>query len=323
MGSPLFAITIDTEEDNWGEYTRPSYTVENLRRIPRLQELFERRGVRPTYLISYPVATSPLGVDVLGPYQQRGACEIGTHPHPWNTPPIDEDRTPYTSFICNLPDDLQRRKITTLTDVITRQFGVRPTSYRSGRWGFSTSVARTLIDLGYLVDTSLYPGWNWGPEGPDFTAESTRPFVYRSSAGELLEVPASTGFVQTENQAVGRAYARLRAAPGGGRVLGVLHRLRALNYVCVSPETNGLRDMTRFATALLRRGAPVINFFFHSPTLLEGMTPFTRTPGDVEAFVERIDRFIEFAHQAGLQPVTMSQLSAENVRASASPSRAA
>jgi hypothetical protein len=90
-------VTVDTEEDNWGEFTRPSYTVENLGRLPRVQELFTRHGVRATYLISYPVASSACGVKILGRFREQGLCEIGAHPHSFSTPPFEEDRTEFNS----------------------------------------------------------------------------------------------------------------------------------------------------------------------------------------------------------------------------------
>lgn len=105
-----FTVTIDTEEDNWGEYDRESYSIENIRRIPRLQQIFDDRGVRPTYLITHPVASSRLGVDTLAHLQDEGRCEVGTHPHPWNTPPLEEPRTPRNSYINNLDSDLQFRR---------------------------------------------------------------------------------------------------------------------------------------------------------------------------------------------------------------------
>src|SRR5215510_14611103 len=114
-------VTIDTEEDNWGEFARDSFTVENISRIPRLHELFMRRGVRPTYLVSYPVVTDPKSVDILGGYRNAGQCEIGTHPHPWNTPPVVDERNQINSYMCNLPAALQNRKIQTLTDTIAEK----------------------------------------------------------------------------------------------------------------------------------------------------------------------------------------------------------
>jgi hypothetical protein len=318
-----FVVTIDTEEDNWGEYARQDYTVENIRRIPALQEVFARYDVRPTYLISYPVATSPMAIDILGSLRVQGHCEIGTHPHPWNTPPVEEDRTPFNSFISHLPSALQYRKIETLTTVIERNFGVRPASYRSGRWGFDEGVAANLIRLGYMVDTSVSPTWTWQPDGgPDFSQCSIDPFLYRLDAspgaagGSLLEVPATIDFVQSPRRFAHTASRSVRRLPLGNKIAAALARLRVLNHISVSPEIDSAPDMVRLARALLRRGTSVINMFFHSPTLLEGCSPFVRTSSDYQIFMSRLDAFLAFARSAGLQSLTMSELTAERARAS-------
>ena len=308
-------VTIDTEEDNWGELHRPSYTVENIARIPRLQDLFLRRAVRPTYLISYPVATSKSGIEILGRYRDEGLCEIGAHPHPWNTPPLEEDRTQVNSFICNLPPSLQYEKIRTLTDTIAANFGARPTSYRSGRWGFNDEVARNLLRLEYTVDTSIFPAWDWGPDGPDFRTYSHEPYLYRSSvepvtSKPLLEVPATVGLLQGTGALTRTAYHGIRRLPLGERVLAVLRRMGVLTHVCLSPEVESAANMIRLATRVMERGGTVVNVFFHSPTLLEGRTPFVRTSAELEDFIARIDAFLVFAQSAGLRPATMSELTA-------------
>lgn len=315
------AVTIDTEEDNWGEYDRAAYTVENLRRIPQLQQLFNARGVRPTYLISYPVAASSVGVDVLASLARQGLCEIGTHPHPWNTPPIEEERTPYNSFIHHLPPDLQYRKLKTLHDAIVANFGVVPTTYRSGRWGFSEDVARHLIRLRYTVDTSISPGFDWRQyEGPDYSEWPCEPFVYRMHANggaSLLEVPATIDFVQRPRDLASTMYRAIRSSiPGGNRLLGLLGRVGLLNLVSISPEIDTLPRMIRLAKAMQKRGAQVVNMFFHSPTLLEGCSPYVATAGQLKAFIERVDGFLAFAQTAGMQPVTMSELPTAGIGAS-------
>jgi hypothetical protein len=316
-------VTIDTEEDNWGEYARKSYSVENIRRIPGLQRIFDRHGVRPTYLVSYPVATSSWAVETLGRYRDAGLCEIGAHPHPWNTPPIEEERTPSNSFIHHLPVDLQYRKIACLHQAIRTYFGIAPRSYRSGRWGFDENIARHLIHLGYAVDTSLSPAIDWSEYGgPDYSDQDLRPFVYEQAAsqdsagGRLLELPATIDFVQVPPRAVRVAYwAMHRRGPLGRKVLASFSRMGALNHVCLSPEIHDAEQMIRLTNALMRRHVPVVNMFFHSPSLLAGCSPFVRTSADAVDFVNRIDRFLSFAARAGLQPVSISELTAVEVGA--------
>jgi hypothetical protein len=320
----FLTITIDTEEDNWGEYDRPLFSVENIQRVPGLQEVFAAYGVRPTYLITYPVATSRPGIEILGQYRADGLCEIGTHLHPWNTPPIEEERTAANSFVNHLPASLQFRKLTTLHETIAANFGVTPTSFRSGRWGFSDDVARHLIRLGYRVDTSISPAIDWREYGgPDYSRSSPEPFVYRldalneSSGGSLLEVPATVDFLQAPRHLASAAYRSIKSrVPFGGKVLAALDRLGALNRVSISPELDDAPRMIRLTKVLLERGAKIINMFFHSPTLLERCSPYVRTPADASAFLARIERFLAFAQSAGLRSITMSELTAAAVGAS-------
>ena len=308
-------ITIDTEEDNWGEYARRAFSVQNVGRIPELQQIFAANGVRPTYLITYPIATSERAIDVLGTCQREGSCEIGTHLHAWNTPPVEEELTAANSFVNRLPSSLQFRKLKTLHDTITNNFGVAPTSFRSGRWGFSDEVARHLIRLQYRVDTSISAMLDWQEYGgPDYSHVSGNAFLYRTAAtldapaSTLLEVPATVGFLQGD-VAASTAYRTIRTTlPFGGKVLAGLDRLRILNRISISPELDDPSRMIRLTKALIRRNAPVINMFFHSPSLLEGCSPYVRTRQDATAFLAKIDQFLRFARGAGLSSKTLSEL---------------
>lgn len=264
-------------------------------------------------------------VAILDRYKRAGACEIGTHLHPWNTPPCTEERNERNSFTSNLPSNLQYEKIKSLHEAIAQNFGTPPTTYRSGRWGFNEDVAKNLIRLGYRIDTSIYPMWDWSSAGgPDYRRCSYQPFVYRTeagahgAAGSLLEVPATVDFLQRRRSAAASAFWTIkRWMPAPDKVLAVLGKLGVTNLVCLSPELSRASDMIRLATSLLARGAGVVNLFFHSPSLLPGCSPFVRTEGDADAFLARIDEFLRFAQAAGLTTATMAELTAEKVGASA------
>jgi len=316
-------ITIDTEEDNWGEYARDRYTVENLARLPRLQRIFDRHGVRPTYLISHPVAASDTAVEILGGFHEAGQCEIGAHCHPWNTPPLDEERNAMNSFITRLPAELQYKKLAHLHQTIIQNFGVVPRSFRSGRWGFGDSIAQHLIKLGYSVDSSVSPAMDWSEYGgPDYSSCNLQPYIYEMEAatgvtgGRLLELPATVDFLQGPDAIARPAYWTLnRNVTFGREVLAALRRLRAINHVCLSPELDEASEMIRLTKALMRREQPVVNMFFHSPSLLEGCSPFVQTAAEVESFFDSIETFVGFAVDAGLRPVTLSELDAAQVGA--------
>ena len=59
-------VGIDTEGDNqWDAAARANQQFENIYALPRLHALFARHGVRPTYVITYPVASDARSADVL------------------------------------------------------------------------------------------------------------------------------------------------------------------------------------------------------------------------------------------------------------------
>jgi hypothetical protein len=229
---------------------------------------------------------------------------------------VEEDRSPFNSYLSHLPAGLQFRKLATLHATIRENYGVTPTSYRSGRWASSDDVIRNVVRLGYRVDSSISARCDWRAYlGPDYSNVSHEPFVYQvenasgDELGRLLEVPATADFVQSSGQLAGSVYRAIGNAPQGKRILALLDRARVLNHVALSPELSDASRMIRLARALWSRGTKVLNMYFHSPTLLPGATPFVRTEGDALGFVERIERFLEFARSAGVRPVTLSELS--------------
>lgn len=313
-------ITIDTEEDNWGQYHNDAFTTKNIERIPFLQEIFDKHGITPTYLITYPVASDGTSIGILKSIVSGGRCEIGAHPHSWNTPPFLEDREEKTSFINNLPPNLQYLKIRTLTERIMENFGTRPTSYRSGRWGFGREVARNLRKLGYRVDSSMTPFTDWRDYGgPDFSdvepgiwaipAEQGEGGFGENPNGDIIEVTPTIGFLQRDF----RRSQRLRKAISRSflshlSLLGAMNRLRLLNLVWLSPEMSGSPEMISLARRMMSSGHTILNFFFHSTSLLEGTTPFVNTKEEAKEFMRRIEEFSRFAKGEGFRPMTLSEV---------------
>ena len=78
-------VTIDTEEEScWdGRFRAEGNTVENIARLPQLQQTFDELGIRPTYLVDYPVLDDAASVEIIGRMAETGLCELGTHLHPW------------------------------------------------------------------------------------------------------------------------------------------------------------------------------------------------------------------------------------------------
>ena len=154
-------VTVDVEEDQWGIVPHCHATARNVYRLPTLQKLLNEFGIVPTYLLTYPVVRDPHAVGILREIFDAGECEIGTHCHPWNTPPYEEPLNKQNSMLCNLPATLQFEKLQRLHEAIQNNFETAPVAFRSGRWGFDAEVARNIVRLGYRIDTSMTPYTSW------------------------------------------------------------------------------------------------------------------------------------------------------------------
>ena len=323
-------ITIDTEEEGlWGgNYRSTGNTVENVRAgVGRFQELCDRFNIPPTYVIDAPVVQDAESVALLRTIQDDGRCEVGTHVHPWCNPPIDPAWDDCTSFLCNLPETLQRDKIAWLTDEIENKFGRRPTSFRAGRYGFDIAGARILSELGYKVDSSVIPYSNFNAEGgPNFEYAPYTPYFVGDddlrqpcAEGTLLEVPVSVGFNRTDFH---RAWAIREFAMKPWlrrmRSVGILDRLGIVRRIKCSPEQAGARDMRQLVNAYLAQNAPVMVMLFHSTSLVAGQSPYVKTAERLEQFFADLAEVFEYClAQRGMVPATLSGFADEYARADA------
>ena len=171
-------VGIDTEGDNqWDAAARMHQTFENIYALPRLHALFARHGVRPTYVITHPVATDPRGAAVLRELLVGGDCEIGAHHHVWETPPCTLDDIQRHAYASTLPRQQFEDQLAALTGAIESAVGVRPVSYRSGRFGFSADHVAALEAQGYLVESSVAPLFYEAHKGgPEFVEAPLTPY---------------------------------------------------------------------------------------------------------------------------------------------------
>src|SRR5665213_1187124 len=319
-----FFITIDTEEDDWGEYRSSGFSVANIEIIPRLQTLFERYGAVPTYLITYPVVTSATARSVFLEILARNRCEIGAHCHPWNTPPFEEEINARNSMICNLPYSTVIKKVTVLKSTIAESLGVTPRCFRSGRWGFGPNVAAAIYELGFRIDTSVTPFVDWTEyAGPDyreapFLSYQFNPPAIQSAApnGRLLEVPPTIGFLQT-NYELCRRVIKWRRLASRLRLMGALEKFGLLNLRWLSPELSSGDEMVALAKTALSARATHLNMTFHSTSLLPGKSPYVSTQAALESFLGNIETMLKFAANEGFVFLPLSAALENNSPASA------
>ena len=314
-------VTIDVEEDNWARYSATENPVENIERIPDLQKLFDEFGVKPTYLVTYPVATNPRSLEILKRILDDGKCEIGMHCHPCNTPPYDEREEIHErdTMLCNLDKELVHLKLSRLHETICRNFGVVPMSFRAGRWGLGPGVVHSIGRLGYRVDTSVTPFMSWEDcQGPDFSHwEPERCRFKAEEFGHMdgneapLEVPVTIGFLQPHFRSCSRVLKSIeKPLLKKLHMTGILGRLRLVNKVWLSPELTGPELMIKLARRIEKKGYSCLNMTFHSTSLLNGFSPFVKTREDEHRFLKTIRTFLTFARAAGWESTTLSQFEA-------------
>jgi hypothetical protein len=295
-GAPAVLMGIDTEaDDQWSAQGRQQMSVRNAERLPALQELCDRVGVRPTYLVTHEMATGETSADVLRGLHAQGRCEIGTHLHPWSSPPFRPQDLAGHTYPHRLPPELLERQLTELTDTIATRLGVRPTTYRAGRNGFDAGTLPVLERLGYTVDTSVDPLFNERRKGGMvFAGAPSQPYrpsyddVRRPGTARILEVPITAATLPSLPKRVESLYTRLPPL----RWRAALRRL-GLRPVWLRPSYSTLADMTAFADRLAAGGAACFNIIFHSSELLPGGSPYTPDAPSVERFLGALGRLLD------------------------------
>ncbi len=296
---PSLLVVIDTEEefDWYGSFDRGQTAVTAMDSIGRAQGLFDEFGLRPTYVVDYPVASQERGAAPLREFLAQGRCSIGAHQHPWVCPPHEEEPGPLNSYPGNLPPELERAKLRELVAVHEATFGARPRIYKAGRYGLGPSTGAILAEEGFEVDVSARPSFDLSDQlGPDYSRFP--PFPFWLEGGEdrgVLAIPESGGFVGFA-AAGGSALHRLATRPAlrKARVPGILSRLGALDRLQLSPEGFSHEDHRRLTEALLARGVRTFVFSFHSPSVAPGFTPYAASEKDVQDLLDTCRRYFEY-----------------------------
>jgi len=294
--APLLVVVVDTEgEFDWAHPPRRTKGVSSVRRQAQTQPIFERYGVRPTFVLDYPVSSTAESYEFIRDLYRSGACEIGAHLQPWDNPPFIEPTTDRNSYPGNLPFELEREKLAQLTRVISENIGVRPRIYKAGRYGVGHATAQILAELEYEIDVSVVPGTDLtGKFGPDFSRCGARPYWFGGDPA-LLEIPLSIGYVGLLAPTGPMAYSltmngRLKAM----HVPGILARLGLIERITLTPEGISFEEQRRLTRALLRHGHRVFSFTYHSPSLAAGNTPYVRSEADLRSFLRKIEQYLDF-----------------------------
>jgi hypothetical protein len=317
----LFIITIDTEADNQWDHGR-QLTVDNIKYVPRFQELCEKYQIKPTYLVTSEICQDDYAKDIFSDYLSKNTAEIGAHLHSWTTAPfLDKEGYRYNdakhAFATDLPEYLLKEKIKNLTIEIEASFGKRPTSFRSGRYGFSREVAKILSENSYLIDSSVTPYTSWTHHkgvsdengGPDFMECTAFPYKYNFAKNSLLEIPITilpTRFPLNKNKKIAEHFFRNvdKNIP-----------LKVLRKLIYQNQPLWLRPFAWMKTELfeelineaIKIKLPYLVMMFHSSELMPNCSIYRSDEKDIDQLYDLLEQLFQLLKDKGISATTLTE----------------
>ena len=309
-------ITIDVEPDcspTW-HYSDPlTFTGVSNGIRQRLQPLFNKYNITPTYLINNVVLEDERSVEVF--HQLEGKYELGTHLHPEFIQPEKK----YEIYAgkkgiansCFYPPDIEFEKIKNITGLFEKNLGYKPTSFRAGRYSAGANTIKSLKQLGYLVDTSVTPHICWddasrekpvdfrnAPEQPYFIDED---ITRENPQGNLLEVPISIAL--KKRNILKEIIVSLA---------GLRHPVRQNKAFWLRPYYSTTKDLIDIADQYISvnhdRDIMVLNMMFHNVEVLPGMSPYSLSEDDCRAYLQQLNDFFIFCKKEDIQSIALTDL---------------
>lgn len=293
-------VTIDVEPDNVWANTH-SRTFTNIAHLPKFHALCLRFDIRPTYLVSWSIANDKASATILEALLKQGKCEIGVHPHLWETPPfVDQDSSSTAWVGPQYENDVIEAKIHTVTSLIKRRFGDAK-SHRAGRWGLDVRQIPLLSSLGIVVDSSVIPGINWSSTGiTDYSVAPQYPYYM---ASDNLVRPGNTALLQVP--------CTIR---GGMEIFGIeRHRFVAkiltrsgfgTNWLRVTPTTTVERLISICTWAVDR--LPHLNLMSHSSEFMASGSPYWLRENDISAQFSTYESIFSWWRNNQVESMTLS-----------------
>ncbi len=297
LTQPQLIIVIDTEEEfDWNKpFDRKNIGVKNIAHQEKAQKLFAKYGIKPTYVIDYPIASQADGIKPLKELYDEQLCDIGAHLHPWVTPPFNETVNNKNSFPGNLSYDQEYQKLKKLTQTIEDNFGFSPTIYKAGRYGVGNNTSKILKDLGYQIDCSVVPNTDFSSSnGPDFSLQKNcQPYWFAEN--KILEIPLTVDYVGLLSGAGNRLYNTLQQDKFIKlKVPGIFSRLGLFERIRLSPEGHTLDELKRLTLSMLQKNHKIFCLTYHSSTLMPGGSPYVNNEKELAAFLDTIDQYLDF-----------------------------
>jgi hypothetical protein len=299
-----FCFTLDTEPDNlWIDGPVPAFT--HFERLFDFHRELTMSGARPTYLTTSEVAEHPDAARVMQRIMASGEAELGAHFHSWTRswpfPVPDLGDPPAHACVHQLGQDIEERMLEHTCSSLARYLGVRPVSYRGGRWSLNEESPRSLRNCGIIVDSTVTPGLSWADAsnsstcGPDFRHSPRHPYWL---AEDLLELPVGASFHPNRNTAVDQG--------PKARLMRLLRRTvgRPSGVLWLRPTTMSRSQMRACLEQLRQDQVPVWVAMIHSSEI--GLNSYFQTEDQVARFRSRCIELVEDALSLGAVAATLT-----------------
>ena len=309
-GFMKLAVTIDVEEEGLfsGAYASGDVPVDNVPHLERLDGMFRRLGIRPTLLVTYPVARNAGHRLLLHRLAKAWGGEIGAHLHSWNTPPIMDSPHPMPVSSESLSAEQLDAKLRTLLDAVGAIDDVPPVSFRMGRFNLGSAMFAALERGGIKVDSSIAP-MRREAGGPLWLDSPTDPYFpdpghpHRQGSSPILEVPVT---IVPVVPGLGRVLDRIADV---GLATSVSWLASRLGCWSAQPMHTGLARLKHAARLHRRRGGEVITLHFHSSELMPGGCPRHRHEADVTRFLVKLEAFLDWLRKDMVdESLTLSEI---------------
>jgi hypothetical protein len=304
MSRAYLCVSIDTECDKGkGWLSKKPMAFKGIHDgvLKRLQPLFAKFGAKATYLLSPEVLRDASCVEALKTIEP--SCELGTHLHGEYAEPgaFEPDMT--KDFQRDYPPEIEREKLTYLTDLFIRAFGHQPVSFRAGRYGIGSASIPILESLGYAVESSVTPHMDWssaGATGLEFIGAPTQPYrpdpeaPGRAGDAKILEVPITIKK---------RVWS---SVPVLGRHIEPrwLRPTRGTADALVRVAEDEISDARRAAP-----GRPVIlNAMFHNVEIIPDGSPYASDEDSARAILDRLGALLAFAERESISVVGLGDV---------------
>jgi hypothetical protein len=213
----------------------------------------------------------------------------------------------------NLPEELIQEKLDSVYDSFVN-VGLRPTSFRGGRYSSGGAIHDFLYKRRFLADASVCPYSTWQDEGaPDYRHRGLEPVRLPPRQNEelpLWEIPLTLAFTRRPFSLWRNWYELVeRTWLSKLRLIGLGERLGVVRKVWLNFESPLGQHMRSFLDLLQKCAVQTICFTLHSSSLMPGGNSFTRTNEDAARLYERLETVLKFlSNNPAFRPATVSEV---------------